>query len=157
MAISNAVPLVTEPHPENYKGYPFITLIRYNNENVLTNIDNVTKTQVIGFVLDMCSQHNLNEMAIVNVARDWFESGRNKHHPLSIEFSCMGLAGDISPIVRAYPIEYVSRIIGPLPSYKMAGAYKTRKKRRKDLPDGIDIVVKDLSGTIIDGIKKSDF
>lgn len=142
MRKSQTVPLVTEPHPEGYTGYPFITLLRYNDEIILTIIDNVTNKQIVGYVLDLCAPNNLDETSIVGVAENWFYNGRNKSHPLSIEFSRLGLAGTVAPILRAYPIEFVTRVIGPLPSYKMAGAYRTKKKKRKPLSPHLEFIDK---------------
>ncbi len=142
MRKSNTVPLITEPHPEGYTGYPFITLIRYNGDTVLTIIDNVSNKQIVGYVLDLCSPNNISEMAVVKVAYDWFYSERYRKHPLSIEFSRLGLAGVVAPIIRAYPTEYVTRVIGPLPTFKMGGVIKSKKKKRKPIPDNIEFVNK---------------
>lgn len=133
-----AVPLITEPHPEGYTGYPFLTLIRYNDENYLNIIDNVVNKQIVGYNLDLCSAASINELVVVELAAEWFYSDRKKKHPLSVEFSRLGYARQMSSIIRCYPTEFVTRVIGPLPEYKMGGVFKSKKKKKKSIPPEIE-------------------
>lgn len=134
MKKSNNIPLITEPHPDGYEGYPFLTLIRYNDENYLNIIDNVVNKQIVGYNLDMCAAANINELVLVAIAEDWFYSERNKRYPLSVEISKLGMATDLSPVLRCYPIQFVTRVIGPLPEYRMGGPFKTKRKKKKSIP-----------------------
>lgn len=136
------IPLITEPHPDGYTGYPFITLIRYNDENFLNIVDNVVNKQIVGFVLDLCAPASINELAVVSIVEDWFYSERHKKHPVSVEFSRLGLAGDMSRILRCYPTEFVTRVIGPLPEYKMGGVFKSKKKKKKSIPPEMEFIDK---------------
>ena len=137
-----SIPLITEPHPDSYNGYPFITLIRYNDENSLNIIDNVVNKQIVGYVLDLCAPANLNELALVSIAEEWFYSERHKKHPISVEFSRLGMAGALTPILRCYPTEFVTRVIGPLPEYKMGGVFKSKKKKKKSVPPELQFLDK---------------
>lgn len=136
------IPLIIEPHPPEYNGYEFITLIRYNDENNLCVIDNSNSKQIIAYVLDLCGPHQINEDTFINIVAEWWGKGYKNHYPLSIQFSKMGLAQDMSKIIRTYPIDYVSRIIGVLPEYKMSGSYKVKKRKRKSIPKGVEFVDK---------------
>lgn len=136
------IPLIIESHPPEYNGYEFITLIRYNDENNLCVIDNSNSKQIIAYVLDLCGPHQINEDNFISITEDWWNSGNKNNYPLSIQFSKMGLAQDMSKILRTYPIDYVSRIIGNLPHYKMSGSYKIKKRKRKALPKGVEFVDK---------------
>lgn len=142
MKKSSSIPLITEPHPTGYEGYPFLTLVRYNDENYLNIIDNVINKQIIGYNLDMCAAANINEMLLVSIAEDWFYGERNKRFPLSVEISKLGLASSLTPILRCYPIEFVSRVIGPLPEYKMGGVYKSKRKKKKSIPPELEVLDK---------------
>lgn len=133
-----SIPLITEPHPEGYTGYPFITLIGYNDEISLNIVDNVVNKQIVAYVLDLCGPSQINELELVSLVADWFYSERHKKHPISVEFSRLGLAGRLSSILRCYPTEYVTRVIGPLPEYKMSGVIKSKKKKKKSIPVGIE-------------------
>lgn len=134
-------PLIVENYPENYDGYEFITLIRYNDENLLNIVDNVVNNNIITYVLDMCAPNNINEEAIIDIAYNWFYNHKNDY-PISIEFSKKGLAYETSKILRCFPIDYVARVIGPLPNYKMTGVYKIRKRKKKSIPEGMEVIEK---------------
>ena len=133
------IPLIIEPYPENYDGYKFITLIRYNDENSLNLVDNVINNTIISYVLDLCSPNNINEEEIIEVANFWHSTNKDKY-PLSIEFSKNNMAELTSRIIRCYPLDYVARVIGPLNSYKMAGTYKIRKRKKKTVSKNVEIV-----------------
>lgn len=128
---ANGVPLITEPHPDGYTGYPFLTLIRYNDENFLNIVDNVVNKQIVAYNLDLCAAAEIDEISVITIAEDWFYSERHRRYPLSVEFSRRGHATTVSQIIRCYPVEFVTRVIGPLPEYKMGGVFKSKKKRRK--------------------------
>jgi len=132
------IPLITEPHPDNYDGYPFITLIRYNDENTLNIIDNVVNKQIIAYNLNICAASSIDEILVVTIAEEWFYSDRHKRFPLSVEFSRLGYASHMSPIIRCYPTEFVTRVIGPLPEYKMGGVFKSKKKKKKSIPPELE-------------------
>lgn len=135
------IPLVIEPYPENYDGYKFITLIRYNDENYLNLVDNVVNNTIISYVLDLCPPNNLNEEKIIDVANYWFNNNKDKY-PLSIEYSKNNMGEETSKILRCFPIDYVARVIGPLNMYKMSGTYKIRKRKKKNISKNIEIVKK---------------
>lgn len=141
--MSKSIPLVIETYPENYDGYEFITLIRYNDENFINIVDNVINNTIITYVLDFCPRANISEEKIIDVAHEWFVTSKDKY-PISIEFSKRGLVSETSQILHCFPIDYVARVIGPLPTYKMDGAYKVRKRKKKVIPAGIEIIEKKL-------------
>lgn len=142
--MSKAIPLIVEPYPEDYTGYKFITLIRYNDADSLNIVDNIINGNIITYVLDMCQPCNVNEEMIIESANDWFCNYKSLY-PISIHFSKNGLSEETSKIIRAFPIDYIARVIGPLPQYKMSGAYKIRKRKKKEVPNGIEIIRKKIS------------
>lgn len=141
--ISQKYPLIVEAHPEDYDGYPFITLIRYNDENHLTIVDNMDKKFIDCYVLDLCKNSNINEQEFIEFAQLWHEN-YSSQYPLSIEISKNGLTSKYSTILKSFSIDYISRVIGPLPFFKMKGVEKVRKRKRKPIPDGVKVVQKHL-------------
>jgi len=135
---SNHVPLIIEPHPEDYKGYPFITLIQYRDKHELTVIDNATDKIITAFVLDLCGPAGLDEEIVISVIADWYENTAVQY-PLSFEFSKRGISGVMSTIMRKYPIDFVTRVIGPLPKFNMTENRSVRRRRKKQVPDGVEI------------------
>ena len=134
----NQAPLFVEPHPEDYEGYPFITLIQYREKHFLTVIDNATETEIGAFVLDLCSPEGLNEEIIITIIAQWYEDSRDRY-PLSIEFSKRGIAQELSKIYQIYNTDYVTRVIGPLPKFNMTETKTIRKRKRKTIPRGVEL------------------
>lgn len=128
---TNNVPLIVEPHPETYNGYKFITLIRYNDDNTINIIDNVVNKTLHTYVLDLCGPAEVNELKFIDIAVNWYESGNYKNHPLSIEFSRLDWSSNANKILRVFPLDYVTRIIGPVNEYPMGGYTKCRKRKKR--------------------------
>jgi hypothetical protein len=141
--LSKKYPLIVENHPEDYDGYDFITLIRYNDENYLTVVDNMHPKFIDCYVLDFCQSAGLEEDLIIDIAQTWFKHNSD-NYPISIEFSKNGHTSEVSKILRSFTIDYVSRVIGPLPKFEMKGVDKVRKRKRKPVPKGVKIVQKNL-------------
>jgi hypothetical protein len=141
MKSTTKYPLIIESHPEDYKGYDFITLIRFNDENYLTIVDNVINKQIICYVLDLCAQAEINEEQVIDIANNWYANNRT-NYPISIEFSKLELSGRLASLIRCFPIDYVTRVIGPLPEFEMGGATKVRKRKRKSIPKNMEFINK---------------
>jgi hypothetical protein len=141
--ISNKYPLIVEDHPDDYDGYGFITLIRYNEINHLTIVDNSNKKFINCYVLDLCKTVGLEEEKVIEIAQNWYRESKDDY-PISIEFSKLGVTEQLSPILRSFSLEFVTRVIGPFPHFSMKGTIKVRKRKRKPLPEGIKIVQKKL-------------
>jgi len=134
----NPIPLIIEKHPEDYNGYPFITLIQYKNEDLLVIVDNLYNKVIDAYVLDFCGPTGVNEESIIEVVYPWWNDRRSQF-PVSIEFSRLGMTPIVSKIYRSYHIEYITRIIGPLPLFKMDQITKIRRRKRKPISPNIEI------------------
>lgn len=141
--MSKKFPLVVEPHPKDYDGYEFITLIRYNDESFLNIIDNVSKKYIYSYVLDLCGPEQFSEEELIKVAFEWYYSNGDRY-PISVEFSKRNILEETSKIFRAFPVDYVTRVIGPLPQFVMNGPTKVRKRKRKEVSEGIIVERKSL-------------
>lgn len=128
-----SVPLIVEPHPADYEGYKFITLIRYNDDNTLNIVDNIINKQIHTYVLDLCGPEEVNEQEFVEVALRWYSSETYKLYPLSVEFSRIGYSHVSNKILRVFPVDYITRIIGPITEYPMSGYTKCRKRKKRSL------------------------
>ena len=141
--LSNKYPLIVESHPDDYAGYEFITLVRYNDVNYLTVVDNSDVKFIQCYVLDLCKAEDIIESDVVDIAREWYGTSGGEY-PVSIEFSKRGLTGTLSKIHRNFSIDFVTRVIGPMPHYSMKGVTKVRKRKRKSIPTGIKLVQREL-------------
>ena len=131
------IPLIVENHPDNYDGYPFITLIQYRKEHFLTIVDNTTTKTIKSFVLDLCGPAAVNEEIVIAIAEQWWEN--KDKYPVSFEFSKLGVTDSVSDIYRTFNIDYVTRVIGPLPKFEMQETTSIKRRRRKPVPQGVKI------------------
>lgn len=139
MKKSKKVPLIIEKHPENYNGYEFISLVKYDNTNFLTIIDNISNNKIVAYVLDYCKQTNIDEHELIRLANDWFEK-HSTVYPLSIDLSKRGKSSEFSKILRSFNIDYVSRVIGPLYEFNMTRDKKVRRHKKKNIPKGLEFI-----------------
>jgi hypothetical protein len=130
-----SVPLIVEPHPVEYTGYKFITLIRYNDENTINIVDNIVNKNIHTYVLDLCGPSEVSETDFVDIAFNWHESGNYLKYPLSIEISMLGYSHVANKILRSFPLDFVTRIIGPVTEYPMSGYSNCRKRKKKSIID----------------------
>jgi len=134
----NPLPLIIEPHPKDYDGYPFITLIEYRDKNILSIIDNSTDKMIKAYVLDLCNPENINEEVVIEVAKEWYENSRDRY-PVSFEFSKKNIAGFVKPLYKSFAIGFVTRLIGPMPRFEMNEVKSIKRRRKKAIPVGIEI------------------
>lgn len=135
--ISNKIPLIIEKHPETYNGYPFITLLQYHKNNLLTIIDNSDNQNINCYVLDMCVAEKIDESVIIDIANEWFHTSKD-NYPISIEFSRQNMTSFTSRIFRTYNTEFITRVIGPVPTFPMSGVTRVKRRKRKHIPDGVE-------------------
>lgn len=132
------VPLIIEPHPRDYSGFPFITLIQYRKAPMLVIVDNADDEVIRAFVLDLCGPERVDEEMIISAAAEWHAKNKSQF-PISIEFSRRGMTPVTSKIYRALNVEFVSRVIGPVPKYPMNTVKSIKRRRRKPIAGGITI------------------
>jgi hypothetical protein len=130
---ANHAPLIVESHPSNYTGYDFVTLIQYNNnKSMLTIVDNSNTKSVGAYVLDLCNPEGIDEQWVLDHAIIWNSTYKHKY-PLSIYFSINSISGDISKIYRKFNIDFISRVIGPLPFFDMKSSNKIIRRKKKNI------------------------
>lgn len=126
--INTKYPLVIEQHPDDYTGYPFITLIMYGDNVMLTIVDNQDKHNIYAYVIDHCNIENINELDLIKIASTWYYGQKN--YPVSIEFIKQNIP-NINKLYKTFNINYIKRIIGPVPKYNMDLIKKTKRKKCK--------------------------
>lgn len=142
----NPVPLIAEEHPEDYQGYPFITLIQYGDDPLLSIVDNTTNKTIKAFILDLCGPEGIDEQQVVDVAATWYHYNYEQF-PVSFEFSRHNLTNTVSPIYKTLNIEFVTRVIGPLFQYEMKKTSNVRRRKRKTVPSGVVVNDKTKNNT----------
>lgn len=136
-----SVPLIIEPHPKDYSGFPFVTLIQYRKQPMLVIVDNADDEVIRAFVLDLCGPERVDEELVIQAAAEWYASNRS-NFPISIEFSRRGITSVTTKIYRSLNVEFVSRVIGPVPKYPMNSVKSIKRRRRKPIGPGVEITQK---------------
>ena len=134
----HSMPLLIEDHAADYDGFPFVTLIQFRQEHLLTIVDNADDKLVKAYVLDGCGQARIDVQRILPVCEEWFKNS-NEIYPLSIEFSKQGLSDIVAPIYHTFNVEYISRVIGPFPRFNLMDIQSTKRRRRKTISRGVSI------------------
>jgi hypothetical protein len=134
----NPLPLIIEPHPADYAGYPFITLIEYRDKHLLGIIDNATDKMIKAYVLDLCGPASVDEEFVIEIAAAWYKNAKDRY-PLSFEFSKKGVADNVKSIYKSFAVGFVTRIIGPMPKFEMSEVKSIKRRRKKPLSPNIEV------------------
>lgn len=137
MANRKIAKIIREDYPSSYKGYKFITLVQFNEEKYLSIVDRLTDKTLSAYLLDLCGAKNIDEEQILSVAYDWSISPR-KSFPISYEFARLQMTDSVTELYRVFNVDFVERVIGPLPDLEMSKATVKRKKR-KIIPKNLHI------------------
>lgn len=141
MKKSKQIPLIIEPHPKEYNGLPFITLLKYKQQTYLAIVDRSDNKKAMAYVLDMCSPEQVDEQVILQVATNWWDNYKDRY-PLSFQFSKLGLTSHVVSIYREFNIDYITRVIGPFPKHELNKIHKIRRRKRKQVPKGMVVNIK---------------
>lgn len=133
------IPLVVETHPKDYKGYPFITLLQHRKAHILAIVDNMDSDTIKAYVLDLCGPESLDEQLLIDVAATWYKNSRTKY-PISVEFSKLGLTPQVSKIYKSFNVEFITRVIGPVPKFPIDAVKNIRRRRRKSVSPDIRVI-----------------
>lgn len=120
-----------EGHPDNYKGYPFVSLIVLAKMSKLVIVDNANNKTIRTYVIDLCGPAKVDEGQFIELTQDWYDNHR--HIPISVYFSKNGLSANMFPILKEFTVADVQRIIGPVFTYNMENLGKVRRRRRKEM------------------------
>lgn len=122
--------LIIESHPKDYTGYPFVTLIQYQDQPLLTIIENMDDDKIHAYVLDYCGPEGVDEQQLISIALEWFHTNR-ANYPISIEFAKRNLISESSRIFRILNINFVTRFIGLVNTYNTKEYQQVRRRKRK--------------------------
>lgn len=144
--VKRKIPKLVIERAEEQGNLHFLSVIKYHNVEYLVVIDNITDEEIGAFVLDIAQQQGLDLQHLLSVIINWFY-GNSFNHPLSFEFSKLGLTAATSKIYRTFELAYVTRLIGKDFQYNFKGG-KVKRRRVNKIPAGIEIHIKKLAQTI---------
>ena len=131
--LQNKKNIIIEDHPSDYTGYPFISLIQYKQQNVISIIDNIDDKHLRAYVLDLCGPEDVDEQSVILAANYWHENNVNAY-PISIEFSKNQMIENTSKILKVYSLDMITRIVGPVYFYPINTVVYVKKRKRRFIP-----------------------
>lgn len=147
--------LLIESHPKDYVGYPFITLVQYQDQTLLTIVDNMDESKIMAYCLDFCGPERIDEQMIIAVAVEWFENHRDQY-PISIHFAKHNLIEVAAKLYRFLNINFVTRFIGPANRYSVSQSQQVRRRKRKPFPKNHLVAAGTVSPADTDGSLSGD-
>ena len=106
---------------------------------MLVVVDNMDNDTLRSYVLDLCGPEQIKEELLLSVVSEWYDSNRY-NYPVSIEFSRRGIARQVNKLYRTLNVEFITRIIGPIYKFPINEIRSVKRRRRKNLSDGIEIL-----------------
>lgn len=140
MSKKNVPPLILE-ELQDKANYLYLTLIEYKKERYLAVIDNIRGSDISAFVLDYADAENIDMKWFLSIANIWYYKSSDKY-PLSFEFAKIGVKNKVTPIMRTFNLDYVSRMIGKIFVYDIDAKPKIKRKRVSVIPSSVEIKLK---------------
>lgn len=116
----------------------FLSLLTYRSVDYLTVIDNITADEVVAYVLDYAQQEGMNVKVLVEVIDEWYHE-RSLEHPLSFEFSKLGLAAPTSRIYKTFELIHVTRLVGNDFRFPLQEEPKVRRRRISQVQQCVEV------------------
>lgn len=93
------------------------------------------------YVLDHAQQEKLNLEQLLSAMIRWFYSGSH-NHPLSFEFSRLGVSPVTNKIYKTFELSHVTRLVGNGFQFELNAPPKIRRRRVQLIPAGAEVRLK---------------
>ena len=137
--------VIIEQHPDDYTGYPFVTLIQYKHtQSFISIIDNSDSKSIKAYILDLCKTEDVDEVKLIDVAVNWY-SNNYYNRPLSIDLALNGMGNAVTKILKIYHIDCVTRIIGPVQHYPTSEVFFIKKRKKRTIPKTVAAIAQQIT------------
>lgn len=106
----------------------YLSVLQYRKDHHLVVVDNITNDTVSAYMLDRATQEGIDLKQLLSVVTRWFYEASHKH-PLSLEFSKLGMTHATNRILKNFELSHVTRIVGQDFQYDLHTAPKIRRRR----------------------------
>lgn len=132
------IPPLTIEQIQGPENFVFLSTIEYKKKTYLIIVDNIMNDEISAFVIDKAGSEMVDLNWFLGEALRWYYSS-SQQHPLSFEFSRLGLTEEVAPIMRSFRLDHVSRLIGHPFSYDFDRKPKLKHKKVSKLPEYVQI------------------
>lgn len=119
----------------------YLSCLEYRKETYLVVVDNISQYEIGAYVLDYANQERLDIPQLLSIITKWFYS-ESFNHPLSFEFSKLGMTPMVNGIYRTFELAHVTRLIGYDFKFDFETPPKIRRRRVSMIPAGTEIRLK---------------
>lgn len=138
------IPSLTLEHFQDHSNMLYLSLIEYKKENYLTIIDNIGTTELVAFVLDYTEPEGIDTQWLLGVANIWYYKS-SARYPFSMEIARLGLTEKLSPIMKVFDIDNITRVVGLPFRFDTESRPKIKRRRVIPVPACVEIVLKKQS------------
>lgn len=114
-----------------------LSLLEHRREQYLVIVDNLTEDVVGAYVLDYARQEGIDLKTLIDVADEWVNAGAK--HPLSFEFSRLGLTEVSNRIFKTFDTAHVTRLVGRAFQFDVSSPPKVKKRRANQIASVVEI------------------
>jgi len=105
-----------------------LSFLDHDDSTYLVIVDNIRDDTLYAYVLDYADSEGLDPTKILAIAKEWEQTNSSKH-PLSIEFSRLGLTYATSRIYKSFDIHNINRLHGRVFKYEFDTTPKIRRRK----------------------------
>lgn len=105
----------------------YLSVLEYRSQQFIGVINNIDDDEIGMYVLDFAQQEKIDVKNLLSAITYWFYKS-SYIHPLSIEFSILGLTPITNKIYRTFELAHVTRLVGN--GFKFE-AVKPKVRRRR--------------------------
>lgn len=106
----------------------YLSVLEYRSQQFIGVVNNIDDEEIGMYVLDFAEPEKIDIRTLFSAITLWFYKSSNVH-PLSVEFSRLGLTPTTDKIFRTFELAHVTRLVGNGFTYDLTGKPKIRRRR----------------------------
>lgn len=119
----------------------YLSVLEYRSQQFIGVVNNIDDDEVGMYVLDFAEPAKVDVRLLFSAITLWFYKS-SATHPLSVEFSKLGLTPMADKIFRTFELAHVTRLVGNGFQYDVNAKPKVRRRRVLSAPAGTEIRLK---------------
>lgn len=122
----------------------YLSVLEYRTQQFIGIVNNIDDNEVGMYVLDFAEPEKVDVRMLFSAITLWFYKS-SASHPLSVEFSRLGLTPMADKIFRTFELAHVTRLVGNGFQYDVSAKPKVRRRRVLSTASSTEIRLKKAS------------
>ena len=106
----------------------YLSVLEYRSQQFIGVVNNIDDVEVGMYVLDFAEPEKVDVRTLFSAITLWFYKS-SSIHPLSVEFSKLGLTPITDKIFRTFELAHVTRLVGNGFQFDVSAKPKVRRRR----------------------------